>query len=145
LAFRKASKVIQDNAMLQLLQGYIQPKPKRIFLIDGIGAFLTVICLLAILTVVNPYFGMPDKWVRIFLFIAMTYFIFSLGCFALLGHHWKPYLKMIILGNIGYCILTLSLMGCYYPILTIFDFGFFLLEVLVLIYLASVEYKLLFL
>lgn len=129
--------------MPQPLDRYIQLQPKRIFLIDGIGAFLTMICLMGILTVFNAYFGMPDKWVRILLFISAAYFFFSLGCFGLVGHLWKTFLKVIILGNIFYCLLTMSLLGCFYSILTVFDFGFFILDILVVIFLVSVEYRLL--
>lgn len=117
--------------------------PKRIFLLDGLGAFVSAIILISIYLVFNTYFGMPT-WVFGFQAGIATFFaVFSLSCFLFLKSDWKVFLKTICFLNASYCCLTIIFQLVYIDQLTVFDVLFFTTEIGVISLLVYLETKLL--
>ncbi len=113
--------------------------PKRIFLIDGLGAFLTAFFLFAILRTFNEYFGMPIITLDILSIIAFFFCVYSLSCFLLLTKNWHFFLQPIIFANLLYCFLTSGLVIYYYQQLTNLGITYFLLEIVVVCGLVFFE------
>ena len=113
--------------------------PKRFFLIDGFGAFITAFILFSILRPFNEYFGMPKSILTILSIIALAFCVYSISCFFVVKKIWKPFLKAISIGNLVYCCLTLGLIVYYYPQLTILGLTYFLLEIAVICGLVYFE------
>ncbi len=112
---------------------------KRLFLMDGLGAFITAFLLFAILRNLNEYFGMPKKVFTALSILALAFCIYSISCFLLVNKSWKPFLKVIIIANLIYCCFTLWLLFFYYQQLTILGFAYFLLEIGVISLLVYFE------
>jgi hypothetical protein len=106
--------------------------PKRLFLIDSLGAFLTALLLFAILRTFSEYFGMPKSTPSILSIIALIFCVYSLYCFFLVNKNWHPFLRGIIIANLLYSCLTLGLIIYNYPRLTILGVTYFLLEIVVI-------------
>jgi len=115
--------------------------PKRIFLIDGIGALLTVFFLVAILSTFNEYFGMPQKILTILSVIGLFFCIYSISCFFFIKNNWRLFLKVIIIANTLYCCLTIALVIYFYQQLTILGISYFILEIFVVLGLVAIEIK----
>ncbi len=113
--------------------------PKRIFLIDGLGAFLTAFLLFTILKTFNEYFGMPKTTLNILSLIALVFCVYSFCCFFLVNKNWQPFLQAIIIANLVYNCLTLGLVIYNYPLLTVLGVTYFLLEIIVVCGLVFFE------
>ena len=55
--------------------------------------------------------------------------------------NWKPYLRGITVLNLLYCFLTIGLLFLYDHDLTIFGWTYFIVEILVLVVLITIEFK----
>jgi hypothetical protein len=105
---------------------------KKLFLIDGLGAFLTAFFLFVILRTFNEYIGMPKSILTLLSIIALVFGVYSFSCFFFLNKNRKPFLLTICIANILYCCLTLGLIIYYFPQLTILGITYFLLEIIVI-------------
>ncbi len=114
-------------------------KPKRLFLIDGLGAFLTAFFLFAILRTFNEYFGMPQTTLVFLSIIALAFSFYSFCCFFLVNNNWHPFLRAITIANLLYCCLTLGLVIYNYPRLTFLGVTYFLLEIIIVCGLVFLE------
>ena len=115
--------------------------PKKLFLIDSIGAFLTAFILFAILSRYEERFGMPRKVLYVLSVMACIYAIYSIYCYYFIEHPWRPFLKIIGIANGLYCMLTFGLLIVYHQSLTILGFIYFLLEISVIGCLVIIELK----
>ncbi|MFD2033569.1 hypothetical protein ACFSKL_02145 [Belliella marina] len=112
---------------------------KRLFLVDGLGAFITAFLLFVIMGTMSEYFGMPESVLMILAVIASVFCIFSISCFFFVNGNKKPYLKAIGIANLAYCCLTLALIVYFYPQLTLLGLSYFLLEIVIISGLAYIE------
>jgi hypothetical protein len=116
--------------------------PKQIFLIDAMGALLTCLLLILIQTKLQFLFGMPAQTLQILAAIAFVFFGYSTMCFLIFDRiHWKLFLKIIASANLIYGALTLGLLVYNYPITTPIDWVYFLGEIGIIVYLVSLEIR----
>ncbi|MDZ4680048.1 MAG: hypothetical protein SH848_08600 [Saprospiraceae bacterium] len=115
--------------------------PKRLFLLDGLGAFLTAFFLGVLLTKFNEYFGMPQKTLNILSVIALVFAFYSIFCFFFVGSNWRTFLKIIAAANLLYCCLTVVLVINFYSSLTFLGVSYFLLEIVVICGVVFVEIR----
>ena len=116
-------------------------QPKKLFLIDSTGAFLSAFLLGVVLVSLERTFGMPRNVLYFLSVSACIFGIYSLMCYVLLKEHWKPYLQMIAFANLLYCCLTIGLVIYWSKELTNLGLLYFLSEIGVVITLAIVELK----
>lgn len=116
-------------------------KPKTVFLIDGLGAVLTAIILMAVLRHFNDYFGMPREALAILSIAALIFAVYSFSCFVFLDNNAQKLLRPIIVANLTYCVLTLSLVLYFYNRLTILGIAYFVGEVLIICGIVYMELK----
>jgi hypothetical protein len=122
----------------------LKSNPKKLFLIDGSGALLTVFFLIAILVPFEDSFGMPAGVVYFLSLVASMYAIYSFSCYFFIRSNWRPYLKVITIANIIYCCLTIAQVFYFYQSLTVAGLFYFLLEIIVLCVLIFIELMVLF-
>ena len=115
--------------------------PKKLFLIDGLGAILSAFSLGIVLVRFEHYVGMPQN-VLYFLSIAACFFaVYSFFCYFRTPKNWQPFLKAIAIVNFIYCCLTISLVFYFRDQLTHLGLIYFLFEVFVIIGLVGIELK----
>ncbi len=124
--FRKIATKIQS------LINQLTSNPRKLFLIDGLGAFLTAFFLLAILARFQEYFGMPKTIPYFLSAVACIYMMYSLCCYLFVFSNWHPYLKAITIANIVYCCITTALLVYFYQNLTMLGLIYFLLEIILM-------------
>lgn len=113
--------------------------PKKIFLIDGFGAFLTAFFLFIILTTFNKYFGMPVSTLNILCIIALAFSVYSFCCYFLVKNNWQPFLWAISIANLLYCCVTTGLVIYNYPGLTGLGISYFTIEIILVCGLVFLE------
>lgn len=116
-------------------------KSQTLFLIDGLGAFVTAFLLFAILRTFHEFFGMPKETVTFLSVLAVIFCLYSITCFLFLKTNWQPYLRAISIANLLYCCLTMSLIIYYYHSLTVWGITYFLAEIIVICGIVVVELK----
>lgn len=113
--------------------------PKRLFLIDGLGALLTAFILFKILAGFEEVFGMPQKVIYLLSLVPFIYAIYSFCCYFFIRTRWRVYLKAIAIANILYCWLTTALVVYFYQSLTVLGLTYFLSEVIIIVSLVRKE------
>jgi len=114
-------------------------KPKILFLIDSIGAFLTSFFLFVILKHFSEYFGMPPIILSYLSAIAAVFCFYSISCFLFLKKNWTIFIKVIVIANVLYCMLTFGLVLFYYRQLTIIEIAYFIGEIVIVFTLVGLE------
>lgn len=120
---------------------YFSAKPGTLFLIDSAGAALTTFFLFFVLRNYYDYFGMPVNILIYLSVIGLVYCAYSISCYFLIKDGWRPFLRIIAIGNFFYCILTLTLLCIYYKDLTPLGLTYFLAEILLIVLLVYIELK----
>jgi hypothetical protein len=115
------------------------PKPKAIFLVDGLGAFFTASFLFLVLIKFQEYFGMPSEILSLLSITAFTFATYSILCFLFLKKNWGIFLKAIMVANLLYCCLTMGLVIYYHSALTTIGLTYFIAEIAVIVGLVLVE------
>ena len=128
---------------LQIMTNKLAASPKRVFLVDGLGALLTALLLGVVLARFEALFGMPKTTLYFLSPIAFFYSIYSFCCCFFNFNNWRPYLKTIIIANALYFVLTIGLLFYFYKQLTIVGLVYFLLELMVMCFLIFLEFKVL--
>jgi hypothetical protein len=127
------------NRLLEKLTTKLVKKPKLIFLIDSIGAFLTALLLFVILKNLTYYFGMPTTNITLLSSLAACFCLYSAICFLFLKGKWKLFIKIISFANLLYCLLTLGFLFVNYNQITSLDLTYFLLEIVIICTIVYIE------
>ncbi len=115
---------------------------RTIFLVDGIGALLSALLLTFILVPFEKAFGMPKSVICPLSIPAFVFAIYSFSAYLLNLKKWKVVLTIIMIANCLYCIITLSLLVLHYHSLTILGFAYFLGEIVIILFVARIEWML---
>ncbi len=114
---------------------------KNIFLLDGIGAIITSLLLSQVLGRFESIFGMPQDILYVLASIAVGFAIYSLSCHLWIKDHFSNYLKGIAIANKVYCTITLILIIFLRESLTWLGIAYFTGEILVVMGLVSIEWR----
>ena len=117
-------------------------QPKHIFLIDGLGAALSALLLVLLIGRFDSFFGMPKPVIDNLSLLPIAFSVYSLSGYFWNPKHWQVLLKMIAVANILYCCLSLGLVIYHFEHLTIYGILYFLIEKIIVMTLAFVEWKL---
>lgn len=115
--------------------------PKRVFLLDGIGAFLSAFLLGIIIARYYDTVGMPQTMLYFLSGVAFTYMVYSLCCYYFVSNKWRPCLIAIAIANILYCCLTTAIVFYFKHLLTVLGLTYFVVDIFILIFLISIEIK----
>jgi hypothetical protein len=114
-------------------------KPRKLFLIDSLGAIFNAFFLFVVLRNFDEYFGMPKNVLTHLSITGTLFFIYSTTCFFFLKKHWAPFIIGISIANLLYSILTMGLLIIYSPMLTIIGLIYFLMEIAIICGLVYIE------
>ena len=129
------------NITINKIINYFTKKTKALFLVDGLGAALTTFYLYFVLRHFYEYFGMPTYILTYLSLIGLVFCVFSMTCFFLLKGNWKPFLRLISVGNLIYCVLTMILVYIYFNDLTKLGVIYFLLEITIIVVIVYIELR----
>jgi len=118
--------------MIHTFRKIIKPlsiNPKKLFLIDSIGALLSAFFLFVVLRNFNEYFGMSKSILTYLSAIAACLCIYSTLCFLILKDNCIPFILGLGIANLLYCIFTIGLIVFNDPLITIIGTIYFLLEI----------------
>jgi hypothetical protein len=127
--------------MTNRLTNALLEEPKRLFLIDSLGAGLTVFMLLGVLLPFEQYIGMPPPVLRLLAVPASVFALYSVCCYWLARTRWQPFMRIIAVANLVYCCVTAGLIIRFYNQLTTLGVAYFALEISIVCVLVWIEQK----
>jgi hypothetical protein len=117
----------------------LEKEPKKLFLIDSLGALLTAVLLHVVLKTYFEFFGVPIETLTLLSSFAAIFCVYSASCFLLLNSNWVPFIKAISFANLFYCIVTFGLVFIPSFKITLAGKIYFLAEIIVVIGLVLIE------
>ena len=114
--------------------------PRRLFLVDGLGAVLSAVGLGLVLPAFEPVVGLPTQVLYPLAGLAGGLAAGSLRCFWANPSNWRVWLKRIAGANLLYASLTAALLWFWAPNLTAWGALYFGLELAVVCLLAGWEW-----
>lgn len=115
--------------------------PKKMFLLDGIGALLTGILLIAAVIPLHKEFGIPQRALYWLFAIACIFSMYSFCCAYFKSGQRPSLLKVISVANCFYCILIVTLLINFINTVTVLGFAYFSGEIIIIIVLVSIEIR----
>ncbi len=119
----------------------IEEDPKKIFILDGIGAIVTALFLGIILVQLEKLVGIPVQTLYCLAVIPVFFMVYDYYCYQKENNQIAPFLKGIAILNLMYCILSLGLAFYHIDRLTVLGWTYVLIEILILIAVSVMELK----
>jgi hypothetical protein len=116
-------------------------KGKKIFLIDAMGATVSILCLYVLYSF-EELFGMPKSVLNIFMLMAMGFSGYSFTCYFVNLPNWRLYLVIIAILNISYCLFTIYHLFQNSSSITFLGYTYFMAELVIVFMLSFYELKL---
>ena len=129
-------KRIINNIIIQLTG-----KPRILFLVDSVGALLTMLSLFVVSRTFHELIGMPVSVLTYLSILSACFCIYSASCFLFLKRNWVPFIWVIGIANLLYCFLTLGLVLVYFPQLTALGIAYFFGEIMIVGVLVYIELR----
>lgn len=114
---------------------------RNIFLIDGFGALISTV-LLYVLSLYEKWFGMPANVCNWLMVITTIFTINSFISYCINLTKWEKLLKIVAIGNIFYCLITVLLLHINFKSLTKLGIAYFIGEIIIIISLSIYELRL---
>ena len=115
--------------------------PKKIFLIDGVGALVSLLLLGCVLPFFQTYIGMPLDTLYLLTFFAVFFCFYSFNCYLREIPNPITCLKLIIFGNSLYGVITAALVVRHFSKLTSLGLIYFLCDVTVIFGVVAYEWR----
>ena len=112
---------------------------KTIFLVDGMGAGVSVMILGVVLPAYQPFIGMPTKTLYLLAALPAVFAIYDVYCYRRVNLAQAKWLRRIILANFAYCMLSGFAMVWYFDQLTPWGIAYFAAEFIVIMGLVFYE------
>ncbi len=118
--------------------------PKKLFLIDGLGAILSAFLLGVVLVEFERFFGIPRLTLYFLALLPVLFALYDFYCYLSKIKRIAAFLRGIALMNTAYSILSITLAIYHFQKITYLGWSYILLEILIVITLATIEWKVAF-
>jgi len=119
----------------------IYKNPKKLFLVDGLGALVSAFSLGIVLVKLESVFGIPRNTLYILAAIPCFFAVFDFLWYFKNVENFSTGLKIIAFANLMYCCLSLGFAICHHQKLTVFGWIYIILEVGIIVTLVFFELK----
>ena len=125
--------------MVRLLIKNLLLNPKKMFLIDGLGAVLSAFLLGIVLIKLESIIGIPPSTLYSLAIFPLLFAIYDFYCYLKKHSRLKSFLKGIAIANLLYCCFSIGI--AFYHLKTITNLGciYILTEILIIIILSIFE------
>ena len=125
--------------MIQPLITQMVDNPKKLFLLDGIGAIVSAFFLGVVLVQWESLFGIPVPTLYFLAGIPILFALYDLYAYQKEPHQLAPFLTGIAIMNVGYCCLSLGLAFYHRAVVTAWGWGYIIAEVAIILVLVVIE------
>lgn len=129
-----------ENIITRTLAAIYQ-NPKKLFLIDGLGAILSSFLLGIVLVELENFVGIPRETLYLLAFFPCLFAIYDFYFFQKSAENTGTWLKGIAYMNIGYCCISLGAAVWHVQEITIWGWGYIITEIIIVLALAGFELR----
>lgn len=122
------------------MKQFIIKQPKRVFLIDAIGAFLSFSVLAFVFYSFNDLFLLPCFESKLLMFVAASVFLYSFLVYCFVQRRVKLFLIILLFFNIAYCVSLLLVLFSSYGYITNLGVAYLIVETIILVAVVFFEY-----
>ncbi len=115
--------------------------PRKLFLLDGLGAVLSTLMHGVVLVLLENKIGMPVEILYKLALVTFIFSIFSFLCFWNFNEKWRSLLRTIAIANLLFCVVSLCLIVYLYEQLSLLGLIYFIVEIIIVSILALFELK----
>ena len=115
--------------------------PKKLFLIDGVGALLSAFLLGVVLVLLEKYFGIPTSTLFFLASFPIFFAVYDYYCYKKEREKLGRLLQLIAILNILYCFLSMGFAVYHYETITYLGWIYISIEILIILVLAVLEFK----
>ena len=125
----------------QSMKSYKSLTSKALFLVDGAGALLSALLLGIVLIRFEEIIGMPRQTLYSLAYFPTVFLLYDIICYLKVKQRIHLFLKIIALSNFVYCSISLAFVVVHFGDLTSIGLGYFIIELMVVLSLASLELR----
>jgi len=126
---------------LEYLRTKAELNPKKLFLIDGLGAILSAFLLGVVLVKYEVIFGIPYLTLYFLATIPIFFTIYDFYCYRKIYQKTGLFLKGIAVMNLIYCCISIALASYHFKTITSLGWIYILIETIIIALLAIIEFK----
>ncbi|CAM1365166.1 conserved membrane protein of unknown function [Tenacibaculum soleae] len=115
--------------------------PKKLFLIDAMGALLSAFLLGVVLVKFKNLFRVPVSVLYLLTLFPVIFAVYDILCYLKAKNNLKLFLKTIAYLNILYCFVSVVILLNRYKQITFLGYSYFLVEILIILTLANFQIK----
>jgi hypothetical protein len=119
----------------------IRFNPRKLFLIDGLGAILSAFMLGVVLVKLETTFGIPSSTLYLLAVFPVLFAIFDFYCYQKKHINSGQFLKIMGILNLVYCCLSIGFAFYHINTITILGWIYILIEILIIVVLSVFELK----
>ena len=127
--------------MLKKIANYLKIDPKRIFVLDGLGALFTAFSLGVVLVKLDYIFGIPRTSLIILSIIPLFYFLYDCFCYFKAKNNIGFYIKGIAILNLLYCPISVGFHLYNGDSITLVGWIYIVIEIIGVAAIAILEFK----
>ncbi len=127
--------------MLQQTIASLSQHPKRLFLIDGLGALLSAVMLGVILVQLESMVGIPYSTLCFLSALPAGFAAYDMVCYLMNTNKQGILLKVIASLNIIYACISISYAFYHFSTITALGWIYIILEIFIIVILAGIELK----
>lgn len=121
------------------LMTYFIENPRKLFLVDGIGALLSTFLLGVVLVKFERFFGIPPSTLYFLAALPILFASYDFYCHQKGGARIGVFLKGIAIMNLLYCCISLGFAFYHSDTITVWGWVYILIEILIVTSLAVAE------
>lgn len=127
--------------MLSTLSTYFASQPKKLFLVDAIGAAISALLLAVVLPLLQPLFGLPPKVLYFLTLWPVLFILFDSLAYQQKFGTVRRNLRTIALCNACYCVLSLATVSWHAASVRPLGWAYIIGEVALVMCVAFIEWK----
>ena len=114
-------------------------RPKILFLLDGLGAFISVVFLALILPAIQDKIGVSEG--RLYYLAGLAGFLLLIDLYRWMAANdkWEKRIRLVIMLNLIYCAVSAVVVGLSYETITTLGLIYFAAEILIILVLVRFE------
>ncbi len=119
----------------------LNSNPKRLFLIDAVGALVSAFFHGVVLVKLEKLVGIPVPALYFSALFPVVFSIYDFLCYLKLKKSIKFFLKIIAYANILYCFVSIGVTSYYFNEVTYLGWVYILVEIFIILVLVTIELK----
>lgn len=113
--------------------------PRKLFLIDGIGALISATFWVIILVRFETFFGIPRAALYLLASFPCFFAVYDFYCYSRIKNNIRIFLKIIAYSNFIYCCISIIVAIYHYQIISVWAWMYISLEIVIVLSLIIVE------